>query len=87
MIPKHTPGPWEVEGTYIVADLTLAVAEVNGPNRADLREQKQANRRLVAAAPDLLAALIRCAGYLEDMPYPEGRDALKQAEEAISKAL
>ena len=87
MDPKHTPGPWQVVGSYIVADLTLAVAQVSGPNRADLRETRQANRRLIAAAPDLLAALLRCASYLEDLPFPEGRGALDQAQAAITKAL
>jgi Ser/Thr protein kinase RdoA (MazF antagonist) len=60
MSTKHTPGPWSNDGDYIRA--------AAGNNRPDLvriaevfagwtQEQTNANARLIAAAPELLAAL------------------------------
>ena len=54
---SHTPGPWNVErpygepGTYITCPSTALVAKVWGD------EDTEANARLIASAPDLLAAL------------------------------
>jgi hypothetical protein len=52
----HTPGPWEVDGLYVrangeyICDIKLADDDPN----------VIANARLIAAAPELLAAL-KCA--------------------------
>jgi hypothetical protein len=60
MKAKHTPGPWEVrEGAYIFAPDGSYVAKTTG-NIKDYQENaktEEANARLIAAAPDLLAAL------------------------------
>ncbi|WP_313014578.1 hypothetical protein [Brevundimonas sp.] len=65
----HTPGPWVVtsDGHYVSpgADLSKIVALIFRPN-TDQEGERHANARLIAAAPDLLAALI------------EARDALHQ---------
>ena len=62
---KHTPGPWVVVGRltkYVEARLVgRLIQEVAacGPTMADegYGQQQEANARLIAAAPELLAAL------------------------------
>lgn len=51
-IPNHTPGPWEVFDE-------INVRAVNGINRyiCTCSGNARANAHLIAAAPDLLAAL------------------------------
>lgn len=56
--PSHTPGPWSysfesVDPEWAVVSMKggLVVANVNADHR------QEANARLIAAAPDLLAAL------------------------------
>lgn len=62
---KHTPGPWYANQSGLIyavsddADESILICDVEGmdpdyPNRA---WQPVANARLIAAAPDLLAAL------------------------------
>jgi hypothetical protein len=69
---KHTPGPWEAEGTAIYADkvklaqcLDIDAEELYGDEIMPLPEWRELmvqyeeaseNARLIAAAPDLLAA-------------------------------
>lgn len=97
MSTKHTPGIWYLSGEhtkYVEALLdngfTQEVASV-GPTLADggYGEQQQANARLIAAAPELLEALIclrgACAadGWLLD---PKHIEHMNDARAAISKA-
>ena len=71
MSALHTPRPWEVgvegNGTpgyvYCNNGLGSAVAIVYGkalPYTVFSRAEEEANARLIAAAPELLAALIQC---------------------------
>ena len=59
---KHTPGPWRAYGFMITGGDFRQVAECNMPVGTPGREEDatvdedQANARLIAAAPDLLAA-------------------------------
>lgn len=71
----HTPGPWDVQdplgggpNEWIFAD-GLYIAEVDGE-----REEADANARLIAAAPDLLAALKDAVEYLELQLECSGED-------------
>jgi len=89
---KHTPGPWQNEKSgffsrpftsYVAArDMKQndgwCVATVHGP-------EHEANARLIAAAPDLLAVLLElCADkYLAD---PINADRMANARTAIAKA-
>lgn len=64
MPSKHTPGPWHAAGArYVYADakspVHAPIAEVlPRPSRSqDATDERSANARLIAAAPDLLAAL------------------------------
>lgn len=69
---KHTPGPWRVgtpgpNGCYSVGTtkglMTAMVA--HSINMADQREQAEGDARLIAAAPELLAALISLLAMCE----------------------
>ena len=81
---QHTPGPWHVdingEGAITAPDGAL-IARLHNASRDDLRE---ANARLIAAAPDLLAALQAVADYWAGGDVPAEIDAAMRA--AIAKA-
>ncbi len=65
---SHTPGPWRsVEGALGAFEITAGthqIAQRAGWNRATT-EESWANARLIAVAPDLLAAL---RSYLDARP-------------------
>lgn len=63
--PQHTPGPWTDNGAgmiHPVGEFTLrdVVARTELANGAS-----DANARLIAAAPALLAALKDCCGWFQ----------------------
>ena len=61
---EHSPGDWRVSGTSIVTDeYCIAVIEDDGGYEAPA-EQRQANARLIAAAPRIKS---ECAGLLCDV--------------------
>lgn len=59
---KHTPGPWRANSSWIEGPkMALRVAVVDWPKRGcapKSADEAEANARLIAAAPDLLKALI-----------------------------
>jgi len=62
MSTEHTPGPWNVSepsGNYIYAPA------ISGSIAALTYSAKPADARLIAAAPDLLAALHKVQDWLE----------------------
>ena len=92
---KHTPGPWKNDGptrqggVRIVAPYkptcTYMVAEVlpDCPDDAT----RDANARLIAAAPDLLAALEKVLAAYEAAREPgHGTILIDEARDAIAKA-
>ena len=58
---KHTPGPWKVEedesGLYISMEPLAGTDEYLAIYASPNPDQRQADARLIAAAPALLAAL------------------------------
>ena len=65
-MPQHTPGPWKVTGPNIRSE-DGALLFVQGDQFMDDDPdpvEQAANRRLVAAAPDLLAACQACVDVL-----------------------
>lgn len=57
MKAQHTPGPWSLEYDYsLVMKHHIVTAGPIGPDGAT-QEERQANARLMAAAPELLEAL------------------------------
>ena len=95
METKHTPGPWEIKGSYIMAG-KVCTASPHGPvgTYDDVNEEHQANARLIAAAPDLLATLkhessiliesIRITSSISERIWLEGIHSRMQ--KAIAKA-
>ena len=86
----HTPGPWHVCGDMIRSTVSNAamrsvakvyVSQMHG------KPEAAANARLIAAAPDLLAALIAVLKVIDradDRGCPAG--ALEMARAAIARA-
>jgi hypothetical protein len=94
---RHTPGPWHVgtlpppEWRYVCSDngdTIAAVAEWDGFDLVQefCADQARANARLIAAAPDMLAALNVVAAQLDDIDNIANPEACKIVLAAIAKA-
>lgn len=92
---KHTPGTWKVDGGEGVMD--LEIRHIDGRSIAVITgyrgtvDENAANANLIAAAPELLAALIACredvATPISDNPWAvKQRKAHQMADAAIAKA-
>lgn len=87
MTHTHTPGPWHVQEAtppgaeakewFIFTSGGGYLANVNSG-----RSENEANARLIAAAPDLLAAATHLCELVEQRPY----NAWKRLFDAIAKA-
>lgn len=105
MSSKHTPGPWEVShgghgsphgfviDEYYVLNRTVADDVAIAADIVDPATQmpSEANARLIAAAPELLEALIRLEAELVEDKYgecyePSPFENLALARAAIAKA-
>ena len=81
----HTPGPWRVEeyGRYVV------VRGCDGRIVHEIRikaPDAPANARLIAASPELLAALIRIVDAMDARDGDEIVPGVDAARQAIAKA-
>jgi hypothetical protein len=95
---KHTPGPWRAQplegpGHWQIINescLQLAMARHwpngQGLNIPECREETDANARLMASAPELLAALERFAKWYGQNSMPELQGVACDAFQAIAKA-
>ena len=97
---KHTPGPWAHspgQDTIWARDGNLLIARTDYARGEMAVNEDEFNARLIAASPDLLAALewsMRCMGDYLSADSQEGRDhcykdlahAHREAIKAISKA-
>lgn len=99
MTTKHTPGPWEVHSgsVYASADESRPIADMRRDETAAKAEiwptERDANARLIAAAPDLLEALrafLRAPSVGSDGPGSSTivvqSFVLQDASDAIAKA-
>jgi hypothetical protein len=99
MTTRHTPGPWTEHDGFIVGKFNdEKVHYVCDPRCAPAEKyllgEMDANAKLIAAAPDLLAALIECErrlrfGYSENFTEQECErmcPQLKLTRAAIAKA-
>ena len=90
MKTKHTPGPWfnvagMVETDDDRADICSCYAAHFGQSRIERSPHEEwANARLIAAAPDMLAALKEALHALNGAPNTVGLHY--QIEAAIAKA-
>lgn len=103
MKAKHTPGPWRVhtptaterrllvlhpDGERVIARCSEGYnSPISGPIP---KEEREANARLIAAAPDLLSALEHALAALDDAMKNHTHwiyaDAQQEALQAIAKA-
>lgn len=93
----HTPGPWEANGTYVRKILpsgyTLPITRVYNQRHGspgvepDMSlPEAEANARLIAAAPDLLAALEKLLHETDDGTQLCAREFAEAAHAAVAKA-
>jgi hypothetical protein len=104
MSAKHTPGPWSYDPASFWKRPGLRGFKVYGPDSKSIAayssagnrnaEEQEANARLIAAAPDLLAALrelIETAERFADLRGSTDQKALwadlEAARIAIAKAV
>lgn len=95
--PKHTPGPWHVR-TEFLESIGVTVSRVHttadGETLASVyRNNNAADAQLIAAAPDMLAALIAVHEAWKAPNYGDTDttmdllfDAMKSVGAAIAKA-
>jgi len=93
----HTPGPWHIDGTATGKDLDVynwegRIAMID-THTAELPEVMEANARLIAAAPNLLAALetllegaCEALSFLDRETVKHLKPLIDTAEAAIAKA-
>ena len=85
---KHTKGEWYAkDGQIYPIETGKTLATV--PYYNEESEEMQANARLIAAAPDLLEALVSVLNWhkAHDAISFLEEEAIKKAEAAIQKAL
>lgn len=91
---QHTPGPWRSKATGRNGAHPFGiygpVHPADGGDYAPIAETRyESDARLIAAAPELLAALKDCLQTLQRLPNVEGAwrlTCLKEVEWAIRKA-
>ena len=102
---EHTPGPWIVTRPfpnraillieqYTETDTAWIARTVDSTGRPHIQKEVEANARLIAAAPDLLAACELSLAWLDSVcdenfslgAEPEGVEAKRQIVAAIAKA-
>jgi cytochrome P450 len=88
---KHTPGPWSVSSRdhvyYVTSDDEMDVCRVYGANEFSNAEQTanaEADAAMIAAAPDMLAALRALVNGA--FATALASSAVEQARAAIAKA-
>ena len=82
---KGTPGSWFVGGNE--GNKLSVNADSYFVALVDEGDSQEANARLIAAAPELLAALIKCADALEEVSYQAWcGEIIDEARAAINKA-
>lgn len=99
METKHTPEPWDVQNKGHLYGPSARHEVVNGINidgsknlpticrMPDLSEQSYANARLIAAAPDLLAACRAALDLISDLdPHGLNTGTYDQIAAALAKA-
>jgi hypothetical protein len=80
MSAQHTPAPWLIGEDQCVDETWSIVTTSGGSIIANVndRHDRLANARLIAAAPDMLAALKHAR---QNMPHPD-----QMIDDAITKA-
>ncbi len=83
MKTEHTPGPWEVYSKPQEHWMPQAIVACGEGG-----EERHQNARLISAAPDLLAAMLRLLEYPDNnTPLHPGSLDWEDARAAVAKAL
>ena len=78
---SHTPAPWKIDGA--ISTRVLLINDAKGYAIGELVDTRNpANAKLIAAAPDLLEALLTALPYVEDH---EGSNVYKRG--AVDRAV
>ena len=88
---KFTEGTWEVEDDFVFTTkpmiANLICVQPDPELCRESCENWEANAKLIAAAPDLLEALIKMCEYHEkNASWDKGDNGYYQAKQAINKA-
>lgn len=90
---RHTPGPWTVKVIDTISDEPAYwhITDTHGGVVGDVQSVNAADARLIAAAPDLLAALKHALERFEAIPDHRDeigvyRKAAQMARAAIAQA-
>ena len=83
MTTQHTPGPWTTDGKAETDTLDIVSPLGRVAMLDSSHDLMLVDARLIAAAPDLLAAL---EGLLNALPSATTHPAIKAARAAIAKA-
>ena len=100
MTSKHTPGPWETDRNNVHTGQIATIhhclnndwVEVWSENWPIDEAEQEANARLIAAAPELLEALIKAEQMFRDVGFITEADRLRpgslgsEIRAAIAKA-
>lgn len=90
-VPAHTPGPWlrgNPSRSHILQDNSgrSLIAVVSTWTMSDRADEAEANARLIAAAPDMLAALKMLRKHDEAYELELSEHQRDQLHDAIAKA-
>ena len=77
---EHTPGPWRSESPYVSAPSGEHRKIVADCDQHFSDDECEANTRLIAAAPELLAALTYCEVVMDEAARDQMRKELTNAE-------
>ena len=78
---SHTPAPWKIDGAH--STRVLLINDAKGYAIGEIVDTRNpANAKLIAAAPDLLEALLTALPYVEDH---EGSNIYKRG--AVDRAI
>ena len=78
---SHTPAPWKIDGA--ISTRVLLINDAKGYAIGEIVDTRNpANAKLIAAAPDLLEALLTALPYVEDH---EGSNVYKRG--AVDRAV
>jgi hypothetical protein len=80
---SYTKGPWKVGKDIAAAGQIMSLEGLRIARTTHARPERDANTRLMSAAPELLEALIDCVDALEDGHWQETK---RRALAAIAKA-
>lgn len=93
---KHTPGPWVADIVTVYggefADILAKkgrerpIAEISVNSKDPFTEEDRANAALIAAAPDLLAAVRHALAYMESRGTFDTKEVAAPLRAALKKA-